>query len=362
MSGLILLGALVAAAIPPAYLLYYILLVLPQRRGLIERQLTEAAARGYVDLFSPAPHVEGTPAKPLALAPFDICHSPERYLITGLTAWIPMVVGIAVTALWIRAQATGADGGIGGLPSTYVMAFIGGYTWALYELISRARNGDLTPSVLIGVSFRMLSCVPIGYAFSILVTDEVAPFVAFAASAFPVRDVRLFIRRRLLRQIDTQAATAAAAGTREALLRATVQGVSADTLARLREINITTIVDLAYADPIRILIETGIPLRPIIDWTDQCVLALYVGSKLDALAPMGIRGALEAAQFFEGQCLTRAEPQKVKANAAQDAKVKEIAQVLGTTPASTVRMLEQVAGDPHVIVLSLLWGETSEEA
>src|SRR6185436_12347941 len=102
---------------------------------------------------------------------------------------------------------------------------------------------------------------------------KVGNAVAFCLSAFPLNEVRRMIRRRTLKKLGEEAP--AENPSREALLSETVDGLSLETLARLSELQITTYTDLAYADPLRIMLKTGYSLRHVLQWMDHALLAVY---------------------------------------------------------------------------------------
>src|SRR5207247_4021773 len=78
----------------------------------------------------------------------------------------------------------------------------GAFVWSLVEILRRRASGDLTPLELYDVALRFVVAVPIGYAFSLLVMDKVTGFAAFAASVFPLRDIRQLIRTYMLRKLS----------------------------------------------------------------------------------------------------------------------------------------------------------------
>ena len=165
----------------------------------------ELAAQ-YQRLF-PAPENPKTSAGERLVARMDALHSGANYAIAGASAWIPAAIGLVVTGAWCVDQVQAGDE-LETIPLTVVMAFVGGYVWSLYELIRSGQRGDLTPSRLFALTFRILASVPVGYAFSLIVVEEAMAFVAFVASAFPIRDLRLFLRAQFLKRLDSQAPAA----------------------------------------------------------------------------------------------------------------------------------------------------------
>jgi hypothetical protein len=175
------------------------------------------------------------------------------------------------------------------------------------------------PVDLYEIDFGLLASVPLGIAFSLITAEleGVRSFMAFAASAFPLRDVSLLIRqyatRKMLGSPDGSAArVAGSSSTRptERHLGTAIEGLSDETLARLSEIRITTILDMAYSDPIKIMVQTGFPLPVIIDWMDQSIWALYVGDLKAEINRWGIRCSLDVCEFVDLHLLEGGEKKK----------------------------------------------------
>ena len=347
----LLVGAIVCILILPAYLFYYFRISVAARRQEIQGSVTEEAADLYAHIFVPGTKSKGTAtASGIAMQQFDAMHSARRYLVVATAACLLNLVGVGITLLWILDALGLTQSSAGELPAIVLYSFWGGYTWSLWELLNRGQREDLTPDIVVVIIGRIVACVPLGFA-------------AFAVSAFPLRDLREMARRRFTEQI---AKTPSQIQDRESDLRRLVPGISTQTLARLEDLGITTVNDLALADPIWLMGESGFPLRQILDWIDQSILGLYVGDKIHELPKLGIRGAIEASHFYEAHCLECDDDGAfvvdaqgtyvLRENLADDPMVKQLAQVLGTTPGFLINLLKELEGDPHVQLLSQLWG------
>ena len=121
---------------------------------------------------------------------------------------------------------------------------------------------------------------------------------AFIAASFPLRDLQRWLRKRALEKMKVEE-TAKLESTRAGYLTQVVDGLSPDTVARLEEIGIVTFADLAYADPIRIMVKAGISLRHIIQWMDHAMLAIYALDYKQKLAENAITCSLDAKEFYE---------------------------------------------------------------
>jgi hypothetical protein len=234
---------------------------------------------------------------------FEACHSWRQYTFPILSLAI-LTIGIClILYVWVRIQMSPEwqSGPVARLPLPIVMALAGGYVWTLYQVVTRVRSDELGPSDLIELSLGLLSCVPIGFALSLITLEAKAlpSLVAFAASAFPVRDMQRFLQEQMMKRAFAFDAPARTMRPAERNLGTAIDGLSDQTLVRLAELRIVTVLDMAYSDPIRIMMQTGYPLPLVIDWIDQSLLALYVGDKRADLTRMGLRCALDVYEFVE---------------------------------------------------------------
>jgi len=391
---LLLAGVCVAVMMPPAYIVFYLRTHVPKRRKELEKVLgpkqkerakqsadpddperqnkrekvierkqkerAEQLAGLYEEIFAPGRR-KGQSGTASLLNHFDDCHSAGRYWFAGTLVWLPTTIGMILVTVWCSDRLDAETGTSAQVPLAIVLAFLGGYVWSFYDLLSSGYRGDLAPGRLFSMAFRIVISVPIGYAFSLLVLEGAGGFAAFVASAFPLRDLRLLARQWFLRVYAGESAGRASA--REDSLRDRVQGLSTDTLARLQEIRINTVLDMAYADPLALVAQTGFALRHVVDWVDQSLLALYAGEKMPLLPSLGIRSALEASHFYNTHCVHDPEEKEKKPRKGfeRDPLVRELAKVMGRSPGALANMLGEIDGDPHVELLSLLWGEDDDE-
>lgn len=330
--------------------LQYRLKQVPERLVEIESIVGEEAAESYLQLFAPNLPADDSPVDRVR-GLFLGQHSIRSYV--GASALLLLVSGatLALGYLWVWGSLR-ADERLFDIPIVLVLAMAGAYVWCVTELLDRKVSRDMTPDDIYRISFRFLYAVPLGYAFSLLAgAGTVAGLFAFAATAFPLKQLRRLFRTQVLSRLEAQQAPATSA--REARIGQTIHGAARESLTRLAEIRIYTCVDLAYTDPIVLMTRTGLPLRTVIDWMDQALLALYIDPQVHDLRKLGLRSALEASQLYEKECVD-GEGEKSK-------RIIELAKLLGSTPGFVVWMLGQVAEDPHLEFMSLVWGEEEEE-
>lgn len=249
------------------------------------------------------------------------------------------------------------------LPIEAVFALAGAYIWSLFELATRARQGNLTPDELFDVSIRYLAAVPIGYTAEFLTFDQVDGAFAFVAASFPLRDVQRWYRKRALEKMKFED-TPKLESTRAGYLSQVVDGLGPDTVARLEEIGIVTFTDLAYADPIRIMVKAGFSLRHIIQWMDHAMLAIYALDYKQKLGQNAITCALDAKEFYETHFVTvetyvneRNEVTEVMKprERGKCQSIEKVAEGTGIPAVILGEIFGRVTIDPHVEFLAGMW-------
>jgi len=349
-------AAVVAAGLVPALVVAYRRVIIPRRLDDLRTNIwSEKAAKRYVSLFTPEDEDKFASKKdldPLVERTFFQIHEWSHYLsaLVLLTALLGAVVTICT--LWIEARLHEYSGIVSEIPEPIILALAGSYVWSVYETLSRIRSRDLTPDNLVEMSLRQIAAVPIGYAFSQFAIEKVEGAFAFAAAAFPLRDVRLLFRQRMLRKLD-QTLSVEEARTNAGLLARVVDGLSSETLARLQELGIVTFMDLAYADPVRLMARTGYSMRHVIAWIDQALFGVYALATKDAFVAMGIPCALDACEFYEAHCYDKDKQQE--RDWKNDIAVKDLADRVKVPVEFIPEILGRVWKDPHVRFLGEMW-------
>jgi hypothetical protein len=403
---------IVAVAAPPILVTFYRWREVPLRRGEIENMMkiafenpNEAASMAAREALANNPYISDP------YQTFDRYHNPGRYVLPLLMLIVLTVSSAFVAYAWVRyrlAPPATASSNFGStatlptpasasaqtstvespasslhdfgpksvspalpiptpiparLPLVFIMALAGGYTWSVYQIVARIRASELLPVDLYEIDFGLLASVPVGIAFSLITAEleGVRSFMAFAASAFPLRDVSLLIRqyatRKMLGSSDASAARLAGpSSTRptERHLGTAIEGLSDETLARLSEIRITTILDMAYSDPIKIMVQTGFPLPVIIDWMDQSIWALYVGDLKAEINRWGIRCSLDVCEFVDLHLLEGGEKKKEIAESAKLA-LEALSQTMSVPTGALQDLFFRIYADPQVVILRKLW-------
>jgi hypothetical protein len=133
-----------------------------------------------------------------------------------------------------------------------------------------------------------------------------------------------------------------------------IDGVGEATLARLEELQVTTFVELAYSDPVRLMARSGLQLRALLTWIDQALLASYAPALKIRLAEVGFPCALDVSEFYERHAKSP-ETSDPRHDAASDPSVGKLAEALSLQPVLLVELLRSVYTDPHVRFLNAAW-------
>lgn len=149
----------------------------------------------------------------------------------------------------------------------------------VHELITRWRFRDVSPGDLWTASWRLVLAVPLALAVGALFAKEVAVPIAFFLGSFPSRSVTTIARRFGRRTMNLGADSDE---TLESELQK-LQGVDTRIAERLADEGITTIVQLAYFDPIDLTMRcASFSFSFIVDINSQALAHIYVGDKLAA--------------------------------------------------------------------------------
>lgn len=272
----------------------------------------------------------------------------KRHYVTPL-----LLLGL-VTAigLWGTAQSlfewTGALKARAPFPSLVVSAFVGGYAWVVNDQLRRFRTRDFTPHDLYNCAYRILIAVPLAYSLTAALQDNLGVPFAFMLGSFPTTTLITIARRVASQKLNL-------GDTDDKVVNELVllQGVNKSNAERYQEEGITSIPELAWADPIDLTIRTNFDLWFVVDCMSQALLWVYLGPDLPKAYKYSLRGAMEA-KYLLGDLSPDAEQnERARATAA----LKSAAVALGMDPESLCHTLEEVARDPYTLFLCNVWDE-----
>jgi hypothetical protein len=239
------------------------------------------------------------------------------------------------------------------LPPIAVAALAGAYVWVVADLIDRWRSRDLTPANVWSSSLRLVIAVPMGMAVAAIVVPTLGMAIAFFLGAFPTQTLTTMARRIMERKTELGSFGREA---KESQLEK-IQGVSPDIAERLADEGVSTIVQLAYADPIELTMRcSSFAFSFVIDCASQALAWIYLEDQLPKLRPYSLRGAQEITSMVSD--LAGTDP---RAAERARAVLEACASVLGLKPPELEHTLRQISEDPYTEFMSAVWQQPGEE-
>ena len=262
-----------------------------------------------------------------------------------------LLIAVAATAVfwstfsvidWLGSQPTAK----GHLPELAVAALLGAYMYSTSDLISRWRSSDLSPTDLWWQSFRFAIATPTAYAISSAFNESIAPAVAFLLGAFPTTTILKVARRIAAKHVDLGDTPENPTNDLHKL-----QGINVTNAERLGDEGISTILQLAYADPVKLAIRTNIAFAVVVDYMSQALLWIYLTDDLPKVAKIGLRGAYEMRVSW----LDLKEPKKPEDETSAQAVLEKSAARLGMHVDEMHNIWQMVALDPYAYFLCEVW-------
>lgn len=331
------------------------------RHNDILNSFTEETARYYAECFHrfEAPDTFGTTAADSALAWFERYYREQfgrQKFIVGLLLFLALTAcGLYMIAVTVVQWQAAADINAGMLPLAVALALLGGFTWVLFDLIARAARDDISPNDLYWWSFRILISAPVGYAFGKVFTADLALPMAYLLGALPTGTIMGAASRVAAKWVQLPDAAPQSATALQKL-------ASVDTyLAEQFGVEgITNAEKLAYADPVRLAIRTGLNFSVVLCCTGEALLGTYwrEPKQLAAARKYGLSGAYECRQLWEDLNSAEAAVQ-ARANTIVDSLAGEAD--LGTPRPGVINVLTEVAEDPYTLFQRECWAATMRE-
>lgn len=222
-------------------------------------------------------------------------------------------------------------------PRTAYAGFAGAYLWCLLDLLQRYRAFDLTPISLHFLWLRLLAGPVVSAVFAAQIREPGDLVLAFVVGVFPLQKLAQLARATAQQHLKLGNEPAEQPNLHK------LQGLTRDVIGRLEEEGCFSTQHLANADPVNLLIKTGFEWKVILDIVDQAILYNYVGDKLEALRPIGVRGAIELVELSDPK---------------NDEMILLIATELGQKPVAVEKLIYTLREDPQVDFIWTLWGET----
>jgi len=230
-----------------------------------------------------------------------------------------------------------------------VAAMAGAYAAVSWYLIARMQQRNLSRGDVCRAAVQMAIAVIAGFAFSAFSNADLAPLMAFAVGFIPFQTLAELLGKQVRKQLPATADAADAKVSREQITELT--GIDAVTAARIEDADITTVVQLAWCDPIDLTMRSNLQFIFVLDIVSQALAWVYLKGDLKALGKIGLRGAIEISTMLRH--LKSEEPDKKRSAEASRDEAGKIVKVMDVE--ALKRALVDIAGDPSTKFLELIW-------
>jgi hypothetical protein len=264
---------------------------------------------------------------------------------------LPLLLLALVSAIGLLATSRSIQAWLGWIPADKsfpriaVSAFLGGYAWVLYDQFRRFRTGDFTAHDVYAGIYRFLIAIPMGVSLASLLKDNAGIGVAFLLAAFPTTTLFTIARRLANQKLGLGETQEGGSLELEKL-----QCVGRTNAERYVDEGITTIAELAWADPIDLTIKTNREFNFVIDSVSQALLWVYFEDRVKQLYPLSLRGAQEVCTLFDS--LVSEEP---KERNAAEKNLAAAAAIMELDVESCKYTLIGVKDDPYAQFLFNVW-------
>ncbi len=319
---------------------------------------TEDACRTYFEMFSPS-RISSADKK--VSVEFDRLYSKwygrRLFWVPGLLLFLVGLIAVTLVVLTVLHTRGYVANPLFDVPNIGIAAIAGAYLWVVNDFISRVRRLDFAPSDVLWGVLRLIIAVPMGYSLATLAAESVGPFVAFALGAFPLATLTSMLQRLANKHLGVEPT---AEETSDDIVK--LQGINRWIIERLSNEDITTVTQIAYCDPIRLIMRSNLTFHFVTDCMNQALAWIYLKDGLDTIRPLGMRGAVEIKHFidaFDYDDAKNTDPEhQAERKAAHDRAVSalpKIAATLNQEPETLQLVFREIARDPYAIYLREVW-------
>jgi hypothetical protein len=203
---------------------------------------------------------------------------------------IAFVVPVALLENWILAHAVIDLATAAQVTDFHVpgAAIAGAYTFVLWDFIYRVQRRALGTADVLRGALRLAMALPLGFVFASLVKPDVAVLLAYGIGVFPLEAIKTILRRLVSDKLNLPKDDGVSADPITKL-----SGVDNDISDRIGDADVATIPQLAWTDPIQLIMRTNLSFDFVIDIVSQALAWVYLDGDLAKLRTFGLRGAYE---------------------------------------------------------------------
>lgn len=324
----------------------YLGIAWPKRRELLFGRLSPAAIRLYYEQFFPSYVLPpgDAPLRSRFRKDFHKLYGRRHYILPLALMAIISGAGIWITARSLQGSLCFSASVRTSLPIA-ISAFLGAYAWVLYDQFARCRSGDFTSHDVYAAVYRFLIAIPLGVSLAAFARPEVGMGMAFLLAAFPTTTLFTFARRLVSKNLGVGEGKEGGQLELEKL-----QSIGRSNAERYLDEGVSTIAELAWANPIDLMVRTNRELNFVIDSISQALLWVYLEDGVQKLYPLSLRGAQEVSTLLDD--LASRNP---KAKAGAERSLQTAAGLMGLDRESLLYTLLIVKRDPYAQFLVNVW-------
>ena len=228
-------------------------------------------------------------------------------------------------------------------------ALTGSYLWNCYDLIHEVATFNLRPDVLTKMWLKFWVAAAVAAVLSGGATAGLQSTMGFAVGLVSIP--------ALFGAISDKASKILSIKTTEGDTTTQIkvlQGASSAVIDTLADIDIQNTVELAYCDPMHVLMSTNMALAVILDLIDQALLFNYMGMDVTKIRGGGYRGSIEVATV--GQNLRG----KGDARKAAEQSIVDLMAMLEWKEPKVRDLVETLYQDLQVSLIWEFWGSASK--
>lgn len=332
-----------------APLIHYVIVGWQAKRKDIMDSLNADACLLYFKMFSPAEVPDSLEkAAPAFERLYKRWYGRQFFVVPGLLLFLTAVTAVAIVTLTALHMCNYLKNPLFDLPETGMAAVAGAYMWIVNDLTSRARRLDFAPSDVQWALLRLVIAVPMGYALAAVAAKPVGPFLAFAVGAFPLAKLTSMLQQLTNRALSLQATTDEAS---DDIIK--LQGINKAIVERLLGEDIETVTQIAYCDPVRLVMRSNLTFNFVTDCMNQALAWMYLEADLDKIRPLGLRGASEIKHLISDY--DDVSPSHKSDHDLAVTALPKIAAAIGQTPETLQIVFREIAEDPFTIYLDAVW-------
>lgn len=220
-------------------------------------------------------------------------------------------------------------------------ALIGSYLWNCYDLIHRTANFDLPPDAFARMWLKFWVAAAVAAILSGGVVASMHPALGFAIGLVSIPVLFEAVADKASKVLNVKSAEG------DTTTKLTVlQGATPNVIDVLNDIDIRSTVQLAYCDPVNVIMSTNLAWVVIIDLIDQSLLFNYIGPDAAKIRSGGYRGCIEVATI--GAHLNGDAKEKLVGSAS----LSNFASLLGWPEPKALDLVQTLYTDAQV---NLIW-------